>query len=462
MRLDRVAWCFAVLACAAPATALAQGFELNEIGTCATSRGQSVTGATCNDPSVIYWNPGATTTLPGWSAYVGLAAIAVGGNFTADITKNVYAGSVPVSFPPHLFVNYTSKDSRWAVGLGAYVPYGLTSQWHADFPGRFSAQKAALASVYIQPNIAYQFAKGWSVGGGPIFGHSTVQLRQSLDLAQQFAAPGVTFGMLGIPAGTEFARAKLEGSANAWGFNVGIHGQLTPDWQVGARYLSQLNFKYDDADATFTQSLTNLVVPGGNPLGVPGGTPLDAVLSAEFMNGGPLTKQKVSTRIKHPAQFEVGLGYTGFTSTTLSADFQWAQFSVFDKLPVDFHGPAAASSRTLIEDYNNSWSIRAGIEHGFASGIKGRAGFTYVKSPAPDETVTPLLPDQDRRNYALGLGIPMSPRFTLDAGYLHVDTSGRRGRIVERTSESQTAEELNSGFYSLNANIFSLSLRANF
>lgn len=462
MRLDRVAWCFAFLACSAPVAALAQGFQLNEIGTCAVGRGQAVTGAPCSDPSLIYWNPGAATTLPGWSAYVGLTAISVSGNFTADATGRVDAGDVPATFPPHVFVNRTSKDGRWSVGLGAYVPYGLTSQWHADFPGRFSAQKAALASVYIQPNFAYQFAKGWSVGGGPVFGHSTVQLRQSLDLAQQFAEPGVTFGMLGIPAGTEFARAKLEGSANAWGFNVGIHGQLTPDLQVGARYLSQLTFDYKNADATFTQSLTNLTLANGNPFGVPGGTPVDALLSGQFVSGGALVDQKVSTRIKHPAQFEVGLGYTGFTSTTLSGDFEWTKFSAFDQLPVNFEGPASGSSRSLIEDYNNSWSIRAGVEHGFASGIKGRAGFAYVKSPAPDATVTPLLPDQDRRNYTLGLGIPMSPRFTLDAGYLHVDTSGRRGRLVERTSESQTAAELNSGFYELNANIVSLSIRATF
>lgn len=462
MKLDRAACCVALLACAVPALARAQGFQLNEMGSCAVGRGAAVTAATCNDPSVIYWNPGATTTLPGWSAYVGLAAIAVGGDFTADGTGRVDEGDVPVSFPPHVFVNYTSKDSRWALGLGAYVPYGLTSQWHEDFPGRFSARKAALATVYIQPNFAYQFAKGWSIGGGPVFGHSTVQLRQALDLSQQLVAPGVTFGSLGIPAGTEFARAKLEGSANAWGFDIGIHGQLAPNWVVGARYLSKLKFDYNDADATFTQSLTNLTLAAGNPFGVPAGTPLDAILSGQFLAGAPLSNQKVATTITHPAQFEVGLGYTGFTSTTLSADFQWAQFSSFDRLPVKFEGPAAASSRDLLEQYQNSWSIRAGVEHGFAIGIKGRAGFAYVKSPAPDVTVTPLLPDQDRRNYTLGLGIPVSPRFTLDAGYLHVDTSGRRGRIVERTSESQTAAELNSGFYSLNANIMSLSLRANF
>ena len=47
-----------------------------------------------------------------------------------------------------------------------------------------------------------------------------------------------------------------------------------------------------------------------------------------------------------------------------------------------------------------------------------------------------------------------------------MDTSGRRGRLVSRTigspSATETADELNSGFYTLNANVFSLSLKVNF
>ena len=289
-----------------------------------------------------------------------------------------------------------------------------------------------------------------------------VQLRQALDLAQQVTPLGITFGQLGIAAGTEFARAKLEGSGTGWGFALGIHGQVTPDWEVGARYLSQVDITYENADATFTQSLTNLILPAGNPFGAPAGTPLDAVLSSQFLPGATLSSQSVATRIRHPAQLEVGVGYSGLVNTLLSADFLWTRFSVFDQLPVTFNGPASLFNRTLLEDYNNSWTIRAGIEHAFPIGIKGRAGFDYVKSPAPDVTVTPLLPDMNRRNYSLGIGVPLNPRYTLDAGWLHVDTSGRRGRIIERTSESQTAADLNSGFYELSANVWALSIRANF
>lgn len=462
MNLFRAPTLVMLLACGAACGAHAQGFQLNEIGSCAVARGQAVTASTCKDPSVIYWNPAAAASLEGWSVYAGVAAVKLGGGFTADTSRTFSASDAPLSIAPHVFVNYGSKDDRWAAGLGVYVPYGLTSQWHSDFPGRFEALKASLSSIYFQPNFAYRFAPGWQMGGGPVFAYSHVELRQSLDLAQQEAVPGLTFGQLGVAARTEFARAKLSGSGTAVGFNVGVHGTLGADWEIGARYLSQLDVHYNNADATFSQVPTNLILSAGNPLGAPPGTPVDAILSTEFAPGQPLSAQKVSTRIKHPAQFQVGLGYSGLVTTRLEGDFEWTQFSSFDQLPIAFKGPASSQSRTLFENYDNSWSIRVGAEHAFAVGIKGRLGFSYVQSPAPDETVTPLLPDVNRRNYTVGLGVPLSPRYTFDAAYLHVDTSGRRGRIADPTSAGQNALDLNSGFYTLDANVLSLSIRANF
>ncbi len=280
---------------------------------------------------------------------------------------------------------------------------------------------------------------------------------------------GVTFGQLGIPTGTQFATADLKGNSTAWGFNVGVHGKIGADWQVGARYLSKMKFKYNNADVTFTQQLTNLVLAGSNPLGLPAGTPIDALLSPQFGAGAPLSAgQHVSTEIDHPAQLQAGLGYSGFTNTTISVDYAWIDYSSFNRLAVNFVGPAAEAglSHTLIEDYKSSSSVRFGLEHAFAAGFRGRVGFDWIGSPAPDVTVTPLLPDMDRRNYTIGIGLPVGASYTLDAAYLHVDTSGRRGRLVPRSEDTPaataSADALNSGFYTLNANVFSLSLKVNF
>lgn len=444
-----------------PAAAGAQAFGLNEIGSCAAARAFAATAAPCDDASRIYWNPGAQPTSGGFSIYGGAAVIKIDGDFTRDTSFARYQANPPTAIVPHIFLDYRGAG-KLAFGLGAYVPYGLTSQWDDNFPGRFSAKKASLQTIYVQPNISYQLTDNWSVGGGPIYGHSTVELIQAVDLAGVQTSAGPTFGQLGIPARTEFARARLKGSASAFGFTLGVHGKLTPTWQMGARFLSQLSFAYDDADATFVQRPTGLVLAANNPFGAPAGTPLDALLASQFAGTGPLTAQKASTRIRHPAQVQVGFGYTGFERTTVSLDYAYVGWRSFNRLPVTFKG--AAPSKVLEEDYNNTSSIRFGVEHSMTNGVALRGGLAAATSAAPDETVTPLLPEMNRGYGTLGAGIPLMGKLALDATYVHVFTSGRRGRIDERPTGSTPAQALalNSGFYSLSANILALSLKASF
>ena len=447
----------------------AQGFGLNEIGTCPVARAGAGVAAPCPDASRIYWNPASPVRQPGVHLLGGLAAVQLDGAFTQDTTGLRYPGDVPIEIPPHLFATYQVLP-RFNVGLGLYVPYGLTSQWEQDFPGRFSAQRASLASVYVQPNVAYDLIPGrLAIGGGPVIGISTVELAQSLDLATTpTGAMGpngtpITFGQLGFAERTEFGRATLEGSDVAWGFNLGVHAQLTSTVAIGARYLSELKFEYRDATASFEQVNTGLVLAANNPLGVPGGTELDQVLGAQFTGSGALTERPVATAINHPAQAQVGIGFTGVPNTTINLDYAWVGWSAFDELPVDFGGSAPTPpDRLLIEDYEDSWAVRGSLDYAFGNGWTAQGGIHYVNTPVPDVTVTPLLPDMDRWNFAGGLGIPLGQRWAVDLAYLRVETPGRRGRIDERASRSQTAEELNEGWYELNANIFSVSLRARF
>jgi len=438
-----------------PGIARAQGFGLNEIGSCALARGFATTGAPCDDASSIYWNPGAVPKTHGLTALAGVAAIKLAGDFTQDTTLATHDMDVSTEWVPHLFVNYRTSGSV-AYGLGVYVPYGLTSQWSDDFPGRFAALKASLHTIYVQPNVSYAFSDDWSVGIGPVFGFSSVELIQSVDLSQQKTPAGPTFGQLGIPKRTEFARATLKGNANAFGVNLGVHGRINSSWEVGARFLSQMLFKYDDADATFQQIPTGLVLAANNPLQLPGGTPVDALLAPQFTSA--LAAQKVKTRIMHPAQVQFGLGYNGFQNTTISLDYAWVGWKSFKELPVDFQG--GATDRLLFENYNNTSALRLGVEHRYTGGAAIRAGVAATASAAPDVTVTPLLPEQDRAYGSIGGRYPINKTFSVDGAYSHIFTPGRRGRIDERTSLSQTADQLNTGAFSLHANILSISLRA--
>ena len=171
MRLYRGVRLVATLATlAAPDIVHAQGFGLNEIGTCALSRGFAATSRPCDDASAVYWNPAALTRLTGTVGLVGAAAVALTGDFTHDRTGRVDEGDVPVEVPPHFFLSHTfAGNRRSAIGLGVYVPYGLTSQWSQDFAGRFSAQRASLAppSTSIFRARRTCFAPAWTRSSRP-------------------------------------------------------------------------------------------------------------------------------------------------------------------------------------------------------------------------------------------------------------------------------------------------------
>ena len=448
----------------------AQGFGLNEISTCGIGRAYSAVATGCHDASAIYWNPAASATLSGWSVLAGASAIAIDGKFVQDTTFRTYKGDVPVAIVPHLFINYRGA-SRMALGVGVYVPYGLTSQWKDEFPGRFLAKKASLQTIYVQPNVAWQLNSRLRVGIGPVIGHSSVELIQGVDLSQQSITVGgqaTTFAALGIARRTEFARATLKGDAWGYGAHVGVQAMLSRNWTMGVRYLTPVKFKYKDADARFEQHTTGLILggaipnpanPSGPPL-VPAGTPVDQLVAASFTSG-PLVSQSVNTEITHPAQFQVGFAYTGFANWELEADYAFVGYKDFEELPIEFSN-AATPDRSLIEDYNNSSAIRLAAEYKFGNDIHVRAGFAGVTRAAPEVTVTPLLPEQDRANYALGVSVPFFSRWVLDGGYVLVKTPGRRGRIDERVDRSQSAGQLNTGVYSLTANVFALSLKASF
>lgn len=473
-RLTR--WLSALAVGAAPAAAAAQGFTLNELGSCAVARGYAVTSTPCKDASNIYWNPAALTMLNGLSVYGGVASIDVNGKFTQDTTGTVYPGVPPTAYSPHLFINWTNRSTSMpiAVGVGAYVPYGLTSQWNEDFPGRFFAQKGALRSIYIQPNIAIGLGRSWSVGGGPVFGHSTIELRQSVDLSSEptgttlpNGAP-VTFAMLGIAPGTEFARGRVKGSANKVGFNVGLHGEIGDVLHVGVRYLSKMNFEYKDADATFTAVPTGLTLTASNPLNLPTGTPVDAVVASQFTSGALQNQTATVVGLVHPWQLQFGVGFTGIANTTLSFDVMRTGWKDFQTVNLTFSN-AATPGLILNSAYQDNWAYRAGIEYrisgstiGLKNGLALRGGFSAAETPVPGEAVTPLLPDMRRRNWSAGLGLPLGDVLSVDAAYLRVDTPGRRGNVTGWPGGTVTAEQLNSGYYQLNANIFSVSLKASF
>ena len=459
-----------VLFAACPALLGAQGFGIYEQGTCAMGRAGTGVAAPCADGSAIFFNPAGLAGLKGGRATIGVTLLDVQGGFTDDVSRQKTSLDDPLLAIPQVYAAY-GVTPKLGVGIGLFAPYGLQTRWPLTFDGRFAGYDNLLRSVYIQPTVAYQVTPWLSLGGGLDIVLGKVELNQRLDLADApvpttLGVPaGTIFGQFGIAPGTDFADTHLEASKTTvtahWGGIVKINDKLS----IGGRYLMHATFDYEGT-AAFSQVLTNLVIPATITVGaftIPAGTPVDVLLAAPATSGGldlfntVLTAQTVTTQITNPEQLILGVAYQPRKDWTLFVDYQWTRWGErFETVNIDFANPVL--NRVLHEDYQNTNGIRLAAEWAKDAKWTFRGGYLRHQGAAPDQTVTPLLPEGSRNEFTGGFTVKLSPGFSADVAYQYIKQNDRRGRTREALFNQAPTTLLNHGVYDFRAHLFGVSL----
>jgi long-chain fatty acid transport protein len=452
-----------------PIAAAAQGFSVNEHGTCSMARGGTGVASACGDGSTINFNPSGIAGITGGLVGAGVTLIQANGSFTDDRTLLVGElenEPVPV---PHVYLVYGIND-KLAAGFGFFVPYGLGSEWADTFEGRFNGYDNDLRSMYFQPTLAYKLHDKIKIGAGFDYVVGSLKLTQRLDLSEFTAVPGTTFGEIGIPFHTDFANAELEASgATGIGGNFGITIEPVDGFSIGARYLTRVKLDYE-GEAVFDPVSTGLILPPQNPIAVLNPLldenlplPVDNLLEAAdlFSDGSQLGDQVVSTSITMPDQATVGVAIDVSPALMLLVDYQWMNWSIFDRIQLDFEN-AATPDREVIEDYEDTHGIRVGLDWDGGGMLAVRGGYLYHKGAAPPQTVTPLLPEGARNEFTGGFGLRLTDMLTADFAYQYLKQNDRRGRVREGESGAAPTEALNSGLYAFNAHLFGVTLSVHF
>ena len=91
-----------------------------------------------------------------------------------------------------------------------------------------------------------------------------------------------------------------------------------------------------------------------------------------------------------------------------------------------------------------------------------RGGYLYHEGAAPDQTVTPLLPEGPRNEFTLGGGFKLGSRFALDLAYQYIRQDKRRGRVRDADAGQLPTADLNSGVYIFNAHLFAATFVVHF
>src|SRR5450432_2811351 len=112
-------------------TASANGFLLNEFDARAVGRGNA-SSATDSDPSSIYYNIGGLPIAEGTHVMIGGSLIAPFATFNQANGNKIDSNTSPQVVPS--FFASTRLSDLISVGLGFYVPFGLTLSWPDNAP----------------------------------------------------------------------------------------------------------------------------------------------------------------------------------------------------------------------------------------------------------------------------------------------------------------------------------------
>ncbi|MGJ4856083.1 OmpP1/FadL family transporter [Labrys sp. La1] len=370
--------------------AYAGSFALREQSTIGLGQGFAGVAAGSGGLSSMYWNPATMTAIPGWQSqwsvsgifpqaeitptFVGLPTPLWRGTSTGDIGQDgiLAAG----------YTSYQVNDRLW-IGLATNTPFGLVTKNPFNSPGQVYARTSKVISFDVNPTIAYKVTDWLSVG----LGFQAMYFKTRLTQAAPF--PGQPPGSATLPGAPT---ASIEGDSWGYGLTAGLTITPVDGTQIGIGYRSAVK---QDLEGTLRN-------PGAS---------------------APILRQmRVKADLTLPDQITVGITQRVTPELTLSAGFEWTNWSRFGVIPVvATSGPAAGRPVTTLPfKYDDGYYVSAGGEYAWSPELTLRAGLGYEWSPISDTNRDLRLPDSDRIHASIGLGYKINNKLSVDLAYSHL------------------------------------------
>ncbi|HEU0282923.1 MAG TPA: outer membrane protein transport protein, partial [Gallionella sp.] len=394
-----VSWSVASALVVISGSAVASGFALIEQGGSGLGNAFAGGAAGAEDASTIFFNPAGMSRLSG-------KQIAVGGSVIKPSAKlaGTAAGLAPLqvagtgaggdagsrSLVPHAyFAMEVNPQTR--LGLGINAPFGLQTQYDANWMGRFQAIKSRIQTVNLNPAVSYQVNDTLSIGAGLNYQHISGELSGMTN----YSAAAFAAGALALVGVNKEGVSTLTGSDSAWGYNFGALFNLGPQTRVGAAYRSRIKY-----------SLNGAVSFANRP----------AVLAAA------LPDQAVTLAVTMPGSFSVSALHRLGDKWEIMGDASWTGWSVFRQLNILKTNGTPLSAATP-ENWKDTWRVSAGANYRYSSQWMARAGIAFDQTPVSDAFRTVRIPDADRTWLSVGGQYKLSKESALDFGYAHLFVS---------------------------------------
>lgn len=284
-----------------------------------------------------------------------------------------------------------------------------------------------MATVNVNPALAYRVNDRLSVGGGLNAMYSRARLTQAIDFGRALG---------GTPQSLD-GSSDFSGTDWAFGFNFGALVALTGNTRIGLQYRSGMEFHYD----------------GEVDFSVP-----TAARTGLNNNGQPnaFTDGNMSADLPIPDTASVSVFHDVPNSKwAVMADLTWTRWEVFDRLVLTPEEPTT-STGVIVANWDNKFRAAVGATHQWSPNLQLRGGVAFDDSPIKTIFRGAGVPDSDRIIVAIGGGYALRDNVDIDFSYQHFFF--KEGRIINRVA---TASRL-IGTFDLDADWFALSVTVRF
>ena len=170
--------------------------------------------------------------------------------------------------------------------------------------------------------------------------------------------------------------------------------------------------------------------------------------------GGP--DQKVSADLYLPHILSLGAAYQFTERLRVEADAVHFGWDTFESLVLDFASETMEDSE-IPENYESRWQYRFGASYRVTPRLLAMVGLVLDDAPQPVGSMSPMLPDSDRKDYSLGVQYEVKPGWLATVSYMYVDPD-QRSNVVDGEHVSYEPDVNPPGTYSSVANIWALGL----
>lgn len=396
--IRKIAALSAVAVVATSHAAMAGSFALKERST--RAQGLSFAGASAGSGglSSMGFNPAAiglvrdgAEVMSGFSI---IDPIADGVVTTGGIPTGETVDPTRTAFLTNGYVGYRMEPDI-TIGLAAYVPFGLTTQYDQGFAGAGDGLTSKLFTLVIAPTVGYE------------------------------PFPGLTLALSGnitrAEARLTSSDVNLDGDQTTLSFGVGALWEVSDSTTVGLAY----QHGYD----------------------------LSLVGSADVAAFGATFPVRADASL--PSTVSAGIIQDVTDDLRVMGEVQWQNWSVFDQIDVSINSGAPVADP---QNYDDAFFVAVGAEYDLFPDTQLRVGAAWDQTPTVDSDFltggttlgrTVRVPDDDRVWLSFGATWKVNDHMEIDFGYSYL--FGLDDPVVDLRTAPGT-----SVTYSAGAHIFSL------